>query len=194
LVGIIVIFLILIAVYSYQQTHFEYLGLEFSKIKIGSVPLYYAKVPLYNQNGVMVNYYQLYLRKDPRTLKNISINGKIRTREKIIMAADDIKCEDANLAGAKMGDFWSLAFGVKNVIVGTTNKTRAEENNMEYVDCNENVMYLDSTAVMIKPGNVTEINQKTPTCYEIVVSDCDILRVTERFMLGQYAHAMGLEI
>jgi len=195
LVGIIVVFLILIALYNYQQSHFKYLDLEFSKIKMSSIPMSYAKIPLYDQNGNIATYYRLYLRNDPRDLEDVPINGQIRVKEKIVMASDEIKCEDANIAGAQLGDFWGSILQVTQVMAATTNRTLANEKEIEYATCNtKEILFLDSTVLIFKNGNTTKITQEAKDCYEITVKDCEILRATERFILGLYAHTTGQEI
>jgi hypothetical protein len=157
--------------------------------------MFYAKIPLFDTNGNIATYYRLYLRNDPRELENVPINGQIRIKDKIIMSSDDIKCEDANIAGAGLGDFWGSILGVDQVVPGTINKTLADEKDIEYVTCNtEEVVFLDSTVLIFKEGETTEITQKSKNCYEITVKDCEVLKGTERFILGLYAHTTGKEI
>ena len=191
-IGAIVLFLIILSAYNYYASNFTYLDLKFSKVKFGKLDFYYAKIPLFNTNGEITGNYNLYIRNDPRELEDIKINGQIRMKPKIIMASDDIKCEDAGIAGGELGaiiGLWS------RIIPGTTNRTIAEKEGKTYASCSlKDGMYIDSTVLTFKTGNVTEIRQTGKDCYEVSVKDCEILRATERFILGLYAHSKGLEI
>lgn len=196
-VGIVIIIIALVIaglIYTYSKSKsFEYAGLNFVKTRMGEVVFYHAKILLFNSDGVAVNYYNLYLRNDPRTLEDIEIYGKIRMMKKVILASDGLECEDGGLAGGVLGDMLGI-LGVK-VHPATTNKTAAEEQDIRYVSCNlTEGVYVDATGLIFKPGNVTEIRQIRQDCYEVTVKECDILRASERFTLGIYAHSKGIEI
>jgi hypothetical protein len=191
-VGIVVAFSALFIAYNYYSANFEYLDLKFSKVRFGKLIFYHAKIPLLNQAGEIVNYYNLYIRNDPRELRDIPINGNIKLKGKVIMASDELKCEDNGIGGGELGGvigLWS------RVIQGTVNKTLAQEKDISYVTCDSSEMiYLDSSVLIFKPGNVTSIDQKGKDCYEVSVKDCEVMRAVERFILGLYAHSKGLEI
>ena len=45
IIGLVVLFLILVAYISYQQAHFSYLDLKFSKVQMGQIQFYYTNMP-----------------------------------------------------------------------------------------------------------------------------------------------------
>ncbi|MEM2933069.1 MAG: hypothetical protein QW622_02585 [Candidatus Pacearchaeota archaeon] len=191
--GIVLILISFLAYLNYKSANFEYLGLKFSKVRFGELRFYYARIPLLNSNGEISGYYDLYLRNDPRKLKDIPINGRLKLKTKVIIASDNLKCEDSGIAGGELGGVLSIWTRVK---VGTTNKSLAEEKNINYVTCNEReIIYLDSSILIFKPDNVTEINQiGGRDCYEIYVKDCEVLKAVEKFIIGLYAESRGIKL
>jgi len=87
------------------------------------------------------------------------------------------------------------AAGIK-AFGASVNKTEAEENNRTYVNCGDRSTFLlnDYTILSFKASNESGIEQINNGCYVLNVANCDIMNVTERFMLGVYAHSQGIYI
>jgi len=169
---------------------FDYAGVEFNKVKQGDLNLYYAKFPLRDVSGQITAYLPFYFREDPRELNRIEINGTIKLKTGVALAvnSDNIVCEDSVLSGATLSLFLN-SVGV-SPFGATTNKTEAEEFNRIYVSC-ENPGNV--TVLLYKGGDTSKIEQKGD-CYVLNIANCEIMNVTERFMIGLYAHSRGIEI
>lgn len=195
LIGVVIVLgLIYVSYKSYLESKkIEYAGLNFEQKKFGDLNFYYTRIPLFDKNGINTVNYSMYLRNDPRTLEYIKIEGVIRIKPKTILASEaGLQCENNGIAGGELGQ----AIGLwTTVITGTSNKTLADNRSIPYVSCNASEgMYLDSTSLAFKVGNVTGISQKGADCYEISVANCEILEAVERFIVGAYAHSRGIEI
>jgi len=198
--GIVIVLILIICYASYSlyisSKQFEYAGLKFEKVRLGKLIFYQTTIPLYTKDitGKPVNSanFSVMMRNDPRTLENISINGVLKLKPKVILASEGLECEDNGIAGGELGQVLGRWTKVKT---GTTNQTLAEEMEMPYATCDPKVRYLDSSVLIFKQGNVTEINQKNGIdCYEVSVANCDILRATERYIIGLYAHSRGIKV
>jgi hypothetical protein len=194
LAGILILFIIFYVSYqSYLASKkIEYAGLKFEEKKVGNLTFWYTSVPLVDANGVNVINRSMYFRNNPKDLEYIPINGVIKIKSKIILASDGLNCSENGIAGGELG----LALApYANVISGTVNKTLADDKGVQYASCNQNdVFYLDSTVLIFKPGDTASIDQNGKNCYEITIKDCEVLDGVERFIIGLYAHAKGIEI
>lgn len=192
-IGMAAILLVAIFVYYMVQSlkKFEYAGLDFEKIMNGKLPLYRVKIPVTtNQGGIIANY-NLYLRNDPRELREIEINETIRIMPSVVVSLSpeaDTGCSDSIIAG---GNFFSFlrAAGI-DVAVAYNNESYAKERNATYAVCDNDAEY---SLVTIKRGDDNRI-LNTGDCYTLEFKECDILKTTERFIVALYAHSKGIEI
>lgn len=198
-IAIVLIFILCYVSYStfVFGRQFNYAGLKFEKVKIGELVFYQTEIPLYSKDpvtGQQVNSvnFSIMFRNDPRILENISIKGILKLKSKVILAAEGLECEDNGIAGGELGQVLGRWTKVK---IGTTNETLAKEMEIPHAICDPKIRYLDSSVLIFKKGNVTEINQiGGRDCYEVSVADCQILGATERFIIGLYAHSRGIPI
>jgi len=177
---------------SVNSKKFEFAGLKFEKIKEGSLTFYNTNFPLKDIFGNTVSYLPAYFREDPRKLANITIDGAIKLKSTVALAADSdiLRCEDSILAGTTLSVFLAKA-GISS-FGATTNKTEAEYFNRTYVDCGNTSQY---SIVMFKNSTVDRIDELlSPNCYVISIANCNFMNVTERFMMGVYAHSAGISI
>src|SRR3989344_8374964 len=189
---IIVMFSVLIVVFiayslNVKSQRFSYGGFDFEKTEQGKLTFYRTQV-LSTSGSVIMD---MFLRKNPRDLKDIPINGKIRLLGNILIASD-LKCEASNIAGGELG----LVLGTfAEVKAGTMNLTLAQEKKLPYAECNMTSEY-GASVLLFKVGNKTEItqNKKYEDCYELTVKDCQVLEVAERFIIGIYAHSKGIDV
>ncbi len=177
LIGIGVFILIILLGVSFIKSagEFKYRGLDFKIVKEGKLIFYQTSFPVY-YNGQIVPY-NIYIRNDPRKIHDIPFNGEIIIGENltifddemvrlVLNSEDEFNCEGdgiisiANLMNLK-------AIGVKIV---------KDEN----ASCDEQGRYI---YVNIQKSENSEINEIGPVCYDLNVKDCDILKVTERFLV-----------
>jgi hypothetical protein len=166
-----VIFLIIIAYYgiSYTITNFTYDGISFKMVEEGGLIFYSTAVPIMFEGDNAE--YNFYLRNDPRELL-VDFEGVLRFKENMVLnSTGDFKCEgDGIIAIANMVNLYK--------ILGT--EVIRDEN----ATCDENGEYV---FIQIQEGNETKIEQFGPACYNMEVNNCEILEVTERFMIETFS-------
>src|SRR3989344_3333259 len=175
LIGLAILTTAFVAVYFFASSlkTFEYKGVTFNVVK--EIAPYQTSIPVMYQ-GRLTDY-NFYLRNDPRDLDNISFYGEINFKPTaIINATDDLKCGGDGVIG--------IANLVNLYRILGTNIIKNQSLNC---DTNGTYMYID----LVK-GNVSGIEQYGPTCYQLSVSDCEILEVTERFMIESLAKTKEL--
>ena len=100
--GIVFLFIVVGIFYLVYNTtmQFEYKGTSFKKVKFGDLLFYQVSFPLYSQvTGEYINDFNFFLRKDPRTLESIPINGDIKMNPIMILNADEnLICKDNGIA------------------------------------------------------------------------------------------------
>ena len=150
-----------------SMKHFEYKGLEFDIVE--EIAPYRTSLPVIYR-GEKVPYY-FYLRKDPRKLDNVSFNGEIvLLKNMVVNTTDEIDCEgDGIIAIANLVKLYNV-IGVKVIRDGNAS-------------CDSEGKYM---FVQIKKGNETKIEQFGPACYEISISNCEVLEATEKFMIETF--------
>ncbi len=145
---------------------FEYEGIEFNIIKEGEVIFYHTSFPMIYEGKDIT--YNIYLRNDPRKLKNIPFDGKVNLLEMMVINnTEDFVC--GGHGGIAMYNFQQIlrAFGIN--MIKDPNAT-----------CDSQGRYM---FLVIKPGNQTNIEQFGPACYNLNVNNCEILKVTEKFLV-----------
>ncbi len=148
--------------------HFEYRGVKFDVVKEGELILYRTAIPVsYNGGSAMYNFY---LRNDPRKLDEeipfYTRIGYYLSGDVVVNMSENFDCDgDAVIAVANM---------VKLLQILGTDVLRDEK-----ASCDMEGRY---SFIDFKNGNSSSIKQTGPTCYNFEISDCDILKVTERFM------------
>lgn len=189
--GILILIILIVLYIKGSMNRFEYGGFEFEKIMYDKLQLYYSKIPVMNSAGQTVANYNLYLRNDPRTLRNIPINGTIRLTVKSIVSIDESMegCSDNGIAGVTLGTFFKAA-GI-NAVYASTDKTIAEERNISYATCEDKSEY---TVIVIKRADENSIIKENEKCYSINFKDCDIIKAVERFIVATSAHSKGIEV
>ena len=163
-----------------KMNSFNYLGISFKKTKLGNINFYVGKFPLSKLTGNAIGDLSVYFREDPRKLENIKIDGEILLKRKVALAvgAYELRCEDKVLAGATLSRFLN-GFGISS-FGATTNKTEALELNRTYVSCNDTAY----SVIIFKESNESKITKIGKDCYQLDIKDCEIMNVTERFMIG----------
>lgn len=168
----IIVLLILGGVYFIGSLrHFEYRGVTGDIIKEGNIIFYQIPFPKEDNSK-----YYIYLRNDPRKLDVIPFDGEIDlkkipffqdgSRRMIINLSDEFDCDEDEIIA--IGNMLNLN-ALKIRIMRDENAT-----------CDDYGRYI---YVNVKKADGSGIKQIGPACYELNVADCEILKVTERFMV-----------
>lgn len=167
MLGAVALIVALIILVVYSMYHFEYNGINFKIINEKTVKFYHTSFPSpFVKPGSTVEY-NIYLRTDPRTNK-VPFDGNLMLLE---MAVIDSK-EEFNCNGDGV-----IAIANFNQVMGAmgTEVIRDPE-----AECDSQGRYMHFN---LKSGEESKIVQTGPACYDFVVSDCEILDVTEKFLV-----------
>jgi hypothetical protein len=165
---------------------FNHKGMDFQKTITGNVVFYHSDIPITNLNYETISAYQIELRDDPRTLESIKVDvpdnevSILRNKPVYISLASDLPICERNLVSIGYLTKFLYDFGELRVKSSTNNLSFAKENNYTYVTC-ENTQ--NNTVIIIKHGNESSIKRTWKNCYELEYKDCEINKVTERFIL-----------
>lgn len=165
---------------------FEYIGLDFYKTKTDNIIFYFTKIPLVNQYAFPIGDYSIYFRNNPKELENISvgiIEKKIEFQKDnivyISIQYDAPVCDDNIVAVVGLTNFLDK-FGNLKVKGAMNDAVYASNNNLDYITCKTNP---NNTVILLKTGNETMISKTGRNCYELQYKECEIDRVTEKFIL-----------
>ena len=170
IIGIIFLFLAVVGTYFIvnQMKYFEYEGMKFDVIKDGSVVFYHTSFPMFKGVNHVSNF-NIYLRNHPkRTDQNIEFVGDLHLKEKMI-----INSTNTFVCGG------TGAISVAN-IVQIFDALGTEVGQDPEAECDEQGRYM---YVLLVEGEETKIEQFGPSCYKLYINDCEILEVTERFII-----------
>ena len=167
LVGLILVFLIIFLI-SNLISNFDYKGTKFQMVKEGSLLFYRTGFPVIH-NGSEATY-NIYIRNDPRKLEDVPFIGNISLKDNMVLnASQDFHCDGRGIIA--VANFLKLGiFGI-NII---------KDNN---ATCDSNGLY---TFIYLKDGNKTRVEQFGPSCYYLYINNCEILEVTEKFMVETF--------
>jgi hypothetical protein len=177
--GIVVICFLFGFFIFYSMNNFKYKGMDFVKGQEGKITFYRTSFPLFSMTGNYVADYNIYLRNNPRDLKDVSVTGKVNLLPDVVInanAIEEIKCEDRIIAVANMRDIFSSAVLDKHFFRNETLK------------CDSEGRY---TYIEIVNSDKNSIVQFGPSCYFLNVKDCDVLKTTEKFILEALAEKTG---
>ncbi len=193
---VFLIFFIILSIFlvnwlAQRTKNFEYAGLKFTEIKQGNLVLYKTTFYLSSVMGDVIAEMPFYFREDPRKLEYIDIEGEIMldARKPVALAIskeDAESCEDSVLAATTLSIPFFGKLGVET-FPASVDKEEAEERNITYVTFNDISRY---NIILFKQAEVTKITGKG-SLYVLTYKDCEIMNVTERFVLGIYAGATG---
>lgn len=174
-IGALAVIFLIGAFMIHSIRNFEYKGIQFKVVKEGELVLYNTFFELYSPiTGKHVADYNIYLRNDPRELEEIPFNGEVDLnvpiKKMVIQSSDELNCEGKGV------------IAIAN-LVKTMELLQIQSIKDENATCDLLGRYM---FVKIIPGEKNAI-EKAGQCYVLEVKDCDILKVTERFLVD----AMG---
>jgi hypothetical protein len=160
---------------------------------LGQIEFYSTKFPVVAATGKVTGEYAVNLRNDPREIEDIEVkvgfddidfryykngDGSIGYYP-VYISLDPLMevCEDSSLALLTLSGF--LKDSGLEVGSASMDKEYAAANDVLYKRCEE-----ESTVILVTQGNENKITEIGETCYEIRFKDCDILKVSERFVLN----------
>ena len=172
---------------------FDYHGLTFQKTQLGQIEFYSTKFPVVAATGQVTGEYAVNLRNDPREIEDIEVrvsfddidfryyknkDGSIGYYP-VYISLDPLMevCEDSSLALLTLSGF--LKDSGLEIGSASMDKEYAAANDVLYKRCED-----ESTVILVTQGNENKITEIGDTCYEIRFKDCDILKVSERFVLN----------
>lgn len=171
-VGTIIIVAAILAVMFFlrQTNNFTYRGVHFDITKTQStspyIILYQTSLPVVI-NGSNINY-NFYLRNDPRKLQSeVPFIGSLNLQKNLVInGLGNFDCNGyATIAVANIVNLWDIQ-GIK--VIRDPNAT-----------CDSQGRY---TFIQVQNASNTSIVQTGPSCYDININNCQILKGMERFM------------
>ena len=177
LIGLgLLVLLVLFGIYFINSLrHFEYRGVTGDVVKEGDLIFYKTAFPVKYQGQIIP--YNIYIRNDPRKLNKIPFEGEMDFGVKfndgnyrlVLDTNDEFNCDGDEVIS--IGNLVNLkALGIKVV---------KDEN----ASCDSEGRYM---YVKIQKSEKSEIKQIGNACYELNVANCEILKVTERFMIEAF--------
>ena len=173
-IGIIVLSFLALYFYVNSLGTFEYRGLDFEIIQEGEITFYHNSFLI--KEGMKNINYNVYLRNDPRELERIPFEGEIYTMERFVIDnTDDFVCGgDGGISMINLQQVFD-AFG------------------SEFIkDPNAECDFFGRFGFLkIQESDKTSIEQTGPACYNLNVNNCEILKVTEKFMIETLVKRYG---
>lgn len=168
IISISIIALILIF-YFYVDSlkSFEYKNLEFETISYGDLIFYQTNFNVIYEGET--RQFNAFFRTKPTKLEKINFQDEDFSAMKytVINVQENLSCEGDDVIA--VANFNQIHNAIGAQVFQDENAT-----------CDEDARYNHLT---ILQGDKTEINKLGPRCYELTFKDCEILEVTERYLL-----------
>jgi hypothetical protein len=172
MLGLVLLFFSVLALMYYSK-NFTYNGVSFyvDKEDMKGTTLYKTSLPVVIENGTKGTY-NFYLRKDPRSLRDIQFDGNLTIKKNVVINMTN----DFNCAGNGVIALANLV-NLYNIMGASVIKD-------DNATCDSQGRYM---FIRITNGNQTKIEQFGPSCYNIYISNCEILEGTEKFMIETFS-------
>jgi len=165
IIGVIALVIIGIFLIGKSATKFTYQGVKFQMVKEGDLIFYSTALPVMYEGALRD--YNFYIRNDARKL-NVPFNGTLDLKSNAVLNMEqDFKCDGKGLIG--VANLLKLYKFIGINVISDKNAT-----------CDTEARY---TFIQILEGSETKIEQTGQSCYNLYVSDCEILEVTEKLMI-----------
>jgi hypothetical protein len=170
-IGIFFLVLIISFVVMRNSSHPKYGGLTFNAVQQGQILFYHTTFPVIYKGNI--SEYNIYLRNSPKDLKKeVPFKGEIGSiTNTVINITKEFDCN---------GDQVIAIANMVNLYGAIGNKLIRDEN----ASCDPSGRY---TYIVVQPGEKTSVEQVGPSCYNINIKDCEILKGTERYILEMLA-------
>ena len=174
IIGIFALSFAVVFIFINSMNHFEYKGINFEvdKKTISGKTIYKTSLPVDSKSKVtgkaVVANYNFYFRKDPRRLKDVPLMGELTLMRNLVMNfTGDFNCD---------GDGIIAVANLVNVLNVLDVKVVKDET----AGCDSEGAY---TFLQLQTGNETSIEQFGPSCYRLNINNCEVLEVTEKYMV-----------
>jgi len=164
---------------------FKYINLDFQKTQLGDMYFYSTLIPVADSSNNFGTF-SINFRNDPRKLEDMKVikttTVPVFTQDKTVyISPGNIQrnCVEGSAATLTLAGFLRQFAGF-NVSAGISDEKVAKENKFPYITCANSKK---NTVIEILEGNETKIEQISPDCYRLIYKDCDIMKVSERFIL-----------
>jgi len=165
---------------------FRYINLNFQKTQLGDMYFYSTMIPVVDSSNNILGTFSMNFRNDPRKLDDINFKKTtsvpVFIKDKAVYISPgkiERNCVESSAATLTLSGFLRQ-FAQLNVSAGISDKKIAEENNFPYISC---INTKKNTVIEIVEGNETKIEQISPECYRLEYKDCEIMKVSEKFIL-----------
>jgi len=166
------LFLLFFVIYyiSASSKTVNFKGVEYTKLQVGEVLFYHAQIPyLKDLEGTK---YNVYLRSNPKEIsKKIPLDGEDISWKQLVVtnySTNGLVCEGYSIiAQANFNQI--LKEGIGLTLLSNNTVSCDEENRYMYLS--------------IEAGDETKIEKIGESCYRLEFTNCEILEVTERFLL-----------
>ncbi len=147
----------------------KYEDVKFKKVQDkGDLIFYQTSLPTYTQTGKFDGNYYFYLRTNPKKTKNIPFEGNLSFKKMLVInTSNELNCNGDGIIG--IANIQNLYHFLGFNVISDKNASCDSQGRYTYLN--------------IKKGEETKITQYGPSCYEISVSNCEVLKATERYML-----------
>jgi hypothetical protein len=178
-----------------QNNKFVYAKLDWQKTQASNMVFYSTKIPVTDKYLNVVGSFFINFRNDPRELNKTNFTLTTTTmptfnKEKVVyisIGEMKRKCLDGSAATLTLAGFFRQ-FANMNISGAMSNKTIANDTGFPYITCQNSKM---NTVINIIEGNTTEIRQINYNCYELRYANCEVMKVSERFILEVIEGYMG---
>jgi len=170
-IGILALIFLSIVLIVNSTKHFEYKGVGYDITAEGTNLIFYkTSIPVAYQGHIVP--YNFYIRNDPRRLTDVDFQGEILLLNNMVVnMTENFDCQgEGMIAIANLLNLYNV-IGVNAI-----------QDSEASCDIEGNYSYLE-----IRPGEKSKIIQTGPSCYELIINNCEILKVTEKFMVETFS-------
>ena len=178
-----VVFLSFLGPYFYIQdsNNFEYAHIDWTIEDYKDLRVYHGRFKSITNQNVNFN---TFLRNDPREneVETVGSFTDYKVGAIISMSPEVDKCRgELSRVMLDLGSFLKQGIGIRQLDVGSTNKSVAENLNRQYTTC-ESVK--DRTVVIVELGEPKVVqDDENKECYTIYASDCQDIAGVEKFIV-----------
>lgn len=166
-IGVFVLGFGLILMVLYSMNNFETGGVKYNLIKEGDITFYHTSFPSKFVVPQRTIEYNVYLRTDPRELKDISFEGNLmRLEMAVIDSKENFDCEGDGVIA--IANFNQIMKAMGTEVIRDPEASCDSEGRYNYFE--------------LKSGEENKIVQTESTCYDFIIKGCEIIPVTEKFL------------
>jgi hypothetical protein len=188
LMACVLLIVVFVPLIKYQFINkFVYAELEFQKTQADDLLFYSTRIPVSDAfNTKIIGTFFINFRNDPRKLKDVETDIKtgiptFNKKEVVYISTGEMtrNCAEGTAAVLTLSGFLKQ-FALMNVSGAISDEKIAIENNFPYIDCENSKL---NTVINLIEGNETKITQVNSNCYTLEFKDCEVMKVSEKFIL-----------